>query len=84
MPTPRKNPRAPAPPLTQADLDRLDCGEPDCEHDHSEVIIMQACHPDSGLDVCYSKLTGQAKITCRRCGGVAASLAVAESHLVAS
>lgn len=62
------------------DLERMvetGCGIPGCNEVHDEIFIMQRCHPRTGLDVSYTKGSGEIKITCRTCGAPVSRIGVA-------
>jgi hypothetical protein len=68
--------------LTREDLDAAGCGNPLCTIYHPVMVLAQTCHQAAGLNVVYSKRTGTLGITCRRCNGPLAEIAVARSELV--
>ena len=64
--------------LTRAKLDPMGCAAPNCDHDHSELYLVQKCHPKVGVDAKYVKDTGQVVITCHACDELVAVLQVAD------
>lgn len=54
------------------------CSTPGCDHkDHEVVFFQQRCHPGMGLDVRYTKGSGELVVSCRACRGEVATVAVA-------
>lgn len=66
-------------PLTQKALRPLGCGMPDCDHDHSTLFLVGACHPGAGSVVEYTKATGVLSVSCKACDRQIAELMVAKS-----
>jgi len=65
-------------PLTRKQLDVAGCGTPNCDHDHSELYLVQACHPHRGVEAKYVKATGTLLITCQICDAPVAEVRVQE------
>ena len=68
--------------LTQAELDTLGCGNPDCSsHDHSVIYLhCDSCsREDENLAIFYEKPTGEMVIECTVCERELGRIAVKES-----
>jgi hypothetical protein len=63
--------------LTKVQLDMQGCDNPECNHDHSILHLIQSCHPRAGLTVAYHKATGRMVVTCKNCEAPVAQIAVA-------
>lgn len=63
--------------LDQRALDAMDCGTPNCGHDHSVLWMHARCHPRSNLAVAYQKATGTILVTCAKCNRTVGEIAVA-------
>jgi hypothetical protein len=66
--------------LTQKQLNRANCEIPDCDHTNDDpfIYLHSRCHPDSGLNVNYNKLTGLLSFHCETCEKQVAQIRVAE------
>ena len=52
--------------LFTEDLDKMQCGEPDCDHtSHDGLYLHGKCHSHDGVDVLYER--GVLTITCTVC-----------------
>lgn len=65
------------PALTQIELDRHGCDDPDCDHDHMTLWLRGQCHPGGGLEVAYVKAQGVMVCQCMTCENVVAVIEVA-------
>jgi hypothetical protein len=65
--------------LSQAELDSMGCGMPNCTHDHSILFLHARCHMTAGTEAEYEKATGILTIRCIRCKKLVARLKIAES-----
>ena len=63
--------------MTRTVLDEKHCSTPNCEHDHSELHLIQKCHPGTGVDAVYHKVTGLLHVKCHQCGNMIAYIKVA-------
>lgn len=54
--------------MTRSVLDKFGCDMPNCNHDHSELVLEPACHLMAGCKVTYHKPDGTLSIACRKCG----------------
>lgn len=70
--------------LTQKELDKFKCDQPDCPHDHSVLYLQQKCHPDASVNCRYVKATGNLHVECAECGGPVAEIKVARDSTVQS
>ena len=62
--------------LTRKELDRMQCGTPGCEEEHSVLFFHAACHPGAGTWARYE--AGEVTVECARCRQVVAVIAVAD------
>lgn len=60
------------------DLDELTapCDSPDCDYDHSMLVIRPDCHPKASVYVMYTHKTGKICIMCNKCNKAVMTLAV--------
>ena len=73
--------RAVIPPLTRADLDRSGCGDPNCKHEHDDVLFLNGrCHPQADAEVSYYKKTGLLKVACATCKMTIARIVVGHAN----
>jgi hypothetical protein len=64
---------------TRADLDKLQCSNPDCDTPHDpRIVLTSQCHPGQGVKVTYTWTEGDLTLECRVCGGFVAKIQVAE------
>jgi hypothetical protein len=66
------------------DLLGTKCHLPDCNHDHSVLVLHAKCHPRAGTWVFYDKASGIATIRCAKCDNEILSLAIASRELPGS
>lgn len=52
---------------TQRELAGVGCAVQDCEHDHSILVLLPPCHPDSALEAAYYKSDGTLYLRCFKC-----------------
>jgi hypothetical protein len=64
--------------LTQAELNSMGCGMPNCTHDHSVLFLHARCHLQAGTEAEYEKATGVLTIRCNRCKKLITRLKIAE------
>lgn len=43
------------------------CGAPDCNHDHGDLMLAARCHPRAGTKVLYKREEHSLDITCAVC-----------------
>jgi len=69
------------PPLSRAELDKMSCDMPDCDHKHDNeaapLFLHARCHLNSAVEVEY--LQGILMIRCALCKHPVVDIAVAES-----
>ena len=57
--------------MAVADLEQMieqGCGVPGCTHkEHTEIFLVQRCHPGAGVDASYTKGSGVVRILYHRC-----------------
>jgi hypothetical protein len=69
---------SPPKPLTRADLDRVTCDKPGCDHTaHDGLYLHSHCHPETPTWSYYSGVAGTIRIECAECGHVIVNIAVA-------
>lgn len=67
--------------LYAEELEKLKCGNPDCDHKaHDSILILeQKCHPGAGTKVSVNAMEGFLTVCCSECGELICDIAVA-SH----
>lgn len=65
-------------PLTQDQLDDIDCPTVKCPHNDCVLIIRTNCHPNAPIFLKYRKRKGTLELVCAECGKTAAFIQVAE------
>jgi hypothetical protein len=63
-------------PLTQIELDRFRCGNPDCCTPHGDgIVLVPSCHEEAGVYALYQR--GVLHLLCAECQEYVHSIAVA-------
>jgi hypothetical protein len=63
--------------LTRRMLDDLKCGNPDCTHDHSVIVLKGACHPAKRSDLFWDEPSHVLTVRCAACAFFIASIVLA-------
>jgi hypothetical protein len=68
--------------LTQRDLGREECADPNCTGDHATIFLGQNCHAGACLAVGYNKQTGVLMVSCLVCDNEILGVEVAQGPLL--
>lgn len=66
--------------LTRQQLDRLQCGNPECNGDQCTLVFRSGCHFETATWAFYHKETGALTIRCAECDREIVSVSVAAFH----